>query len=80
MVVIPGRQTSGPIAAFLRLLPPSQPDEEAKAQAASLAATAAAAAQQQDITVHAGVQVGRGWSGRGQGTASSREALLQVPC
>ena len=57
MVVILGRQTTGPIAAFLRPLPPSQPEEEAKAQAASLAATAAAAAQQQNITVHAAIQV-----------------------
>ena len=57
MVVITGRQTSGPTAAFLRPLAPSQPKEEAKAQAASLAATAAAAARQQGITVDAAIQV-----------------------
>ena len=57
MVVKPGRQSTGPIAAFLRPLPPSQPEEEAKAQAASLAATAAAAAQQQEVTLHFVVQV-----------------------
>ncbi|KAL3140935.1 hypothetical protein ABBQ32_005465 [Trebouxia sp. C0010 RCD-2024] len=52
-----GRQSTGPIAAFLRALPPSQPEEEAKAQAASLAATAAAAAKQQEVTLHGDVQV-----------------------
>ena len=54
---IAGRQSTGPIAAFLRPLPPSQPEEEAKAQAASLAATAAAAAKQQEVTLHGAVQV-----------------------
>lgn len=52
-----GRQSSGPIAAFLRPLPPSQPEAEAKAQAASLAATAAAASKQQEVTLHGAVQV-----------------------
>ncbi|KAL3152995.1 hypothetical protein ABBQ38_012023 [Trebouxia sp. C0009 RCD-2024] len=52
-----GRQSTGPIAAFLRPLPPTQPEEEAKAQAASLAATAAAAAKQQEVTLHGAVQV-----------------------
>ncbi len=52
-----GRQSTGPIAAFLRPLPPAQPEAEAKAMAASLAATAAANAQQQNHAVHAMVQV-----------------------
>lgn len=52
-----GRQSTGPIAAFLRPLPPAQPEAEAKAMAASLAATAAANAQQQNHAVHAVVQV-----------------------
>ena len=52
-----GRQSTGPIPAFLRPLPPSQPEEEAKAQAASLAATAAAAAKQQEVTLQGVVQV-----------------------
>ncbi|DBA70660.1 TPA: hypothetical protein ACH3X2_012043 [Trebouxia sp. C0005] len=52
-----GRQSTGPIAAFLRPLPPAQPEVEAKAMAASLAATAAANVQQQKHAVHAVVQV-----------------------
>ncbi len=52
-----GRQSTGPIAAFLRPLPPAQPEAEAKAMAASLAATAAANAQQQNHAVHTVVQV-----------------------
>lgn len=52
-----GRQSTGPIAAFLRPLPPAQPESEAKDMAASLAATAAALAQQQEHAVHAMVQV-----------------------
>lgn len=52
-----GRQSTGSIAAFLRPLPPAQPEAEAKAMAASLAATAAANAQQQKHAVHAVVQV-----------------------
>ncbi|DBA87348.1 TPA: hypothetical protein ACH3X1_004396 [Trebouxia sp. C0004] len=52
-----GRQSTGPITAFLRPLPPAQPEAEAKAMAASLAATAAANAQQQKHAVHAVVQV-----------------------
>ncbi len=52
-----GRQSTGPIAAFLRPLPPAQPEAEAKVMAASLAATATANAQQQKHAVHAVVQV-----------------------
>ena len=52
-----GRQSTGPIAAFLRPLPPAQPEVEAKALAASLAATAATDAKQQEHAVHAVVQV-----------------------
>ncbi|KAL0027330.1 hypothetical protein WJX79_001271 [Trebouxia sp. C0005] len=54
-----GRQSTGPIAAFLRPLPPAQPEVEAKAMAASLAATAAANVQQQKHAVHAVVQIGQ---------------------
>ena len=53
IAITAGRHSSGPIAAFLRPLPPAQPEAEAKAMAASLAATAAAHAKQQEYAVHA---------------------------
>jgi len=52
-----GRQSTGPIAAFLRPLPPAQSEADAKSMAASLAAGAAADAKQQEHAVHAMVQV-----------------------
>ena len=52
-----GRQSTGPIAAFLKPLPLAQSEAEAKAMAASLASTAAANAQQQKHAVRDAVQV-----------------------
>ena len=48
-----GRQSTGPIAAFLRPLPPAQPEAEAKSQATLLAAAAAAAGM-----AHSSLQAG----------------------
>ena len=47
----------GPIAAFLRPVPPAQPEAEAKSQASLLAAAAAAAAVQQATSVQPAVQI-----------------------
>ena len=48
---------AGPIAAFLRPVPPVQPEAEAKSQASLLAAAAAAAAVQQATSLQATVQI-----------------------
>lgn len=48
-----GRQSTGPIAAFLRPVPAAQPEAEAKSQAALLAAAAAAAGM-----AHSSLQAG----------------------
>ena len=48
---------SGPIASFLRPVPPAQPEAEARSQATLLAAAAAAAAVQQVATVQPTVQI-----------------------
>ena len=74
MVVNPD-QTTGPIAAFLQPLPPSQSEEEAKAQAASLCSSCCPATGHYSACCHPSLSDARGHNGRGQGTASSREAL-----